>query len=634
VSEQARHHLSAALQRDLADRCYGWLEGMADGCVVLDQLRAVHYCNPAFAAIWGRSVAELLGGALTEALPDFQASGCQRLCDRAQLQSRLQEGDARIGDRWYQVRAHPLADGVLAFMTDVTPRRQAEDDAVNTALHLRLLLEQVCAIHWVVNKDLYILRMTGAGLGFLGLAENELVGGKLQDFFRTNDPDSLPVRMHRRALDGERVRYADDFAGRHYEVSLEPTRDAEGRVVGVAGLAHDVTEHRRTEAEHLRVQERLHQAEKLESLGVLVGGVAHDFNNLLVGMLNGAELLLRELPEASSLRGTAEMIRTAGLRARDVAQQMLVLVGKGRATRQPLDVNGLLQQNLPLLEVAFRERVQVQTAFHEGLPLVPADAGQMQQVVMNLLMNAAEALPPTGGTIRVSTGLTAREDPVLTTAPEAPADSYVFFEVADDGNGMAPEIQARIFEPFFTTKSTGHGLGLAAVKNIVRSLNGVIHLSSTPGRGTTFRIYLPSVQTARPEEQGEPNDDPAPPPGEILIVDDEPFVRDVVARMLHKAGYKTRAAGSGAEALDLARDHPEIGLVVLDLKMPGMDGWETLRRLAEIRPNLRAILTSGCAGDEQPDRDDPRVVGFLPKPYVIETLLQLVRQGFERGAHA
>jgi PAS domain S-box-containing protein len=627
VSEQASHHLSAALQRDLADRCYGWLETMADACVALDQVQVVRYCNPAFAAIWNHALADLLGTTLTETLPEFRQSGCLRICERSQLQARVEEGDARISDRWFQVRAHPLPDGVVALMTDVTPRRQAEDDLVSTALHLRLLLEQVCALHWVVNKELHILRMSGAGLGILGLAENELVGRRLNELFQTTDSEALPIRMHRRALTGERVRYVHEFAGRRYEISLEPMRDGQGQVIGVAGLAHDMTEHDHAGMEQVRVQDQLNQNQKLQSLGVLVGGVAHDFNNLLVGMLNGAELLLRELPQGSPLLGTAEMIRTAGVRARDVARQMLVLVGKGAATPHPLNLNQLLQQNLSLLEPAFRGRVQVETTFHEGIAPVRADAGQMQQVVMNLLMNAAEALPATGGTIRVFTGIAAEDEPALAAATGRLPQPYVYLEIADNGAGMAPEIQARIFEPFFTTKSTGHGLGLAAVKNIVSSLDGVIRLTSTPGSGTTFRIYLPSVRAVPLQEQTEPHCGPASPTGEILIVDDEPFVRDVVTRMLHNAGYATQSAASGVEALDVIREHPAIALVVLDLVMPGMDGWETLRCIGEIRPSLKAILTSGCPADEQPQFQDPRIVGFLPKPYVMETLLQLVRKG-------
>jgi two-component system, cell cycle sensor histidine kinase and response regulator CckA len=525
VSDQAPHHLSQALQRDLAERCYTWLESIAEGCVVLDPMLVVRYCNPAFAAIWGRQLEELLGEPLTEVPPRFGGSTFLQLCDRALLHGRLHEGDAPVGERWFRVRVHPLADGVLALMADVTDER-------------------------------------------------------------------------------------------------------------------------RQRAEHGRLQERLHLEQKRESLDVLVGGVAHDFNNLLVGILNGSELLLRELPEGSPLRATADMVCKAGLRARDVARQMLVFVGKGRSVRQPFDFNLLVRENLPLLKSAFPERVHVEAVLHEGLPLILADAGQMQQVVMNLLINAAEALPPAGGTVRVTTGLVPPGDP-LTPAPLPPGEKgrgegegasadgratvpYVFLEVSDNGSGMTAEVQARIFQPFFTTKPGGHGLGLAAVRKIVRAHEGVIHLSSTPGDGTTIRACLPGI-VPPPPAAAPAAADTASTPGEVLIVDDEPFVRDVVSRMLRKAGLAAREAGSGPDALALVRDNPAIGVVVLDLRMPGMDGWETFRLLGAIRPDVRAILTSGCAGDDPPVSDDPRLIGFLPKPYVFEDLLRLVQQGLARA---
>jgi CheY-like chemotaxis protein len=252
----------------------------------------------------------------------------------------------------------------------------------------------------------------------------------------------------------------------------------------------------------------------------------------------------------------------------------------------------------------------------------------MQQVAMNLLVNAAEALPTTGGTVRVTTGLAAAADPGLTATGVPPSYPHVFVEIADDGAGMSSEVQARIFEPFFTTKATGHGLGLAAVKNILRAHNGIIRLTSAPGAGTTFRMYLPAYQPARPPERGLTPAPPVAPTGEVLIVDDEPFVRDIVARMLQKAGYASRTAGTGAEALTVVREHPSIVLAVIDLRMPGMDGMTTLRQLGEIRPDLKAILTSGCSSDELPQHDDPRLIGFLPKPYVFDQLLKMVQQGF------
>jgi two-component system cell cycle sensor histidine kinase/response regulator CckA len=394
-------------------------------------------------------------------------------------------------------------------------------------------------------------------------------------------------------------------------------------------LADENDPEQETVVEPSRLQESLRQAQKLESLGVLVGGVAHDFNNLLIGMLNGAELLLRELPPNSPLRGTADVIRKASLRARGVAQQLLVFVGKEQALRQTLDVNLLIRDTLSLLESAFGN-VAVETALAEDLPSIHADPAQMQQVVLNLLMNAAEALPTTGGTIRVATGL--KPSPLSPPQEQGargrsewdlPAGDYLFVEVADNGPGMSPEVQTRVFEPFFTTKPSGHGLGLATVKHIVRTANGAIRVNSVPGEGSSFCVYLPCPR---------PTATATPAAGSVLIVDDEPFVRDVLSRLLAKAGFATRCASNGPEAIGQVREHPEIELVVLDLRMPGMDGWEALAAIRAVRPRMQAILSSGFADADLMKHGDARVVGFLPKPYVFADMLRLVQQGLARPA--
>jgi signal transduction histidine kinase/CheY-like chemotaxis protein len=508
VSDPAPHHLSEALRRDLADRCLGWLEAIADGCVVLDATRVVRYHNAAFATLWARGTHEMVGEPLANLLTRPTDTAFQHLCEQAFLHGRFQQGELAIGERWCQVRVHPLSDGVLGLVADLT---------------------------------------------------------------------------------------------------------------GKPG-----------ETEPGRLQERLEREQKRESLDVVVGGVAHDFNNLLVGVLNGAELLLQDLPQGSPLRETAEMIAKAGERARDVARQVLAYVGKGRSARQPFDLNRLVRENLPILKAAFPQGVRVEAALDDKLPLVHADPGQMQQVVMNLLVNAAEALPPAGGTIRVTTGVVMPGDPRL-TAVGGRTTPYVMLEVADTGSGMAADVQARIFEPFFTTKPKGHGLGLAAVKNILRGHDGLIHLDSAPGGGTTIQVYLPGIKQARPDAPAA-GESAAPP--EVLVVDDEPFVRDVVKRMLRQAGFLPHAAGGGAEALTLVRENPTIALVILDMRMPGMDGWETFQRLGDARPDLGVILTSGYDGEELPEVDDPRLIGFLPKPYVFEDLVRLVQQGLARAARS
>jgi two-component system cell cycle sensor histidine kinase/response regulator CckA len=216
----------------------------------------------------------------------------------------------------------------------------------------------------------------------------------------------------------------------------------------------------------------------------------------------------------------------------------------------------------------------------------------------------------------------------VTAASEA-AHSYVCVEIVDDGQGMTPDVQSRIFEPFFTTKSTGHGLGLAAVKNILRAHSGFVNVTSSVGQGTTFRIFLPNVQPESLPETPVAVAATSTAPRQVLIVDDESHVLDVVSRMLRNAGYATQTAASGPKALALLSEQPKIGVVILDLKMPEMDGVETLRRLAEIRPDLRVIITSGCSGADDAAAKDPRVIGFLPKPYVLPTLVKMVQEALD-----
>jgi signal transduction histidine kinase len=490
------------------------LESIAEGCVVVDSTLTVHYCNPAFAAIFGRPVADLFGVCLAEDFPGLVESGFTQLCELTFLHGSSHRGGAWLGGRWYEIRTNAVSGGVFVLLGDATAQQR-------------------------------------------------------------------PVQPKH-----------DDLHS---------------------------------------PQERLPNADKVERLDRLVGGVVHDFNNLLVGILNGAELLARDLPSGEA-RETAEMISKAAQRARDVARQILITVGKVRSTYQRFDVNLLLRENLYLLKLTFPDPVQVQADLFDGMLWVYADPGQIQQVVMNLLVNAGEALSPSGGTVRVATRLVQADDPPVTAASEA-AQRYVCIEIADDGPGMAPDVQSRIFEPFFTTKPAGHGLGLAAVKNILRAHNGLINVTSSVGRGTTFQIFLPIVAAERLPETPPVVTATSSDPREVLIVDDEPYVLDVVSRMLRNAGYATQTAGSGPKALALLSEQPRIGVVILDLKMPEMDGLETLRRLTDVRPDLRVIITSGCSGTEEAVVKDPRVIGFIAKPYVLATLVKMVQEGLD-SVHA
>jgi PAS domain S-box-containing protein len=594
--------------------------------VVSPDLR-IHYTNIKAASHWCLTPDELRGRALAEFLPPSSVSVYQDLCRSVLERQASQTAEDAVEGRVTRLRAHPIPAGVLILLIDVTHRRQLENELLQSVLLCRMVLEQLPTIQWTLDRDLRVLLSTGAGLNALGLKQNETVGRTLMDMVGTSDPDALPIRMHRLALSGQPVHYEHDFLGRQYEVTVRPVRGPDEEVTGVVGLAYDVTEKRRAERERAELQQQLFQSQKLESLGILAGGVAHDFNNLLVGILNAAELLLHELPVASSAHSLARLIQRTGERARDVIHQMLVCAGKSQPRRCYLDLNQMVRDNLALLDAAFHRRGEVDLALAADLPEVLCDPGQMQQVVLNLLVNAAEALPPEGGRIHIVSGqlATGQRDGL---PADLPAGEYVFLEVADTGCGIPEEAQDRIFDPFFTTKATGRGLGLAAVAGILRSHGGGVRLWSRPGQGTTFRIYLPLTRAEAPALPAvAPVSEPARE-GIVLLIDDEPSVRDVAARALRAAGLTVVPAASGPEGLELFRTYTaSIRLVMLDLRMPEMTGWEVLQTLYELRPDVRVLLTSGYpAADWHKHPAAAAVAGFLAKPYNLDTLIATVRQ--------
>ncbi len=396
-------------------------------------------------------------------------------------------------------------------------------------------------------------------------------------------------------------------------------------------LQAEMIERELAEEERQKVQVKLLHAQKLESLGVLSGGVAHDFNNLLVGILGNAGLALQDLPEDSPIRQTIRDIESSALRAAELTRQLLAYAGKGQFVTQPVQLSQLIEEMGHLLGSAVHKAARLAFEFAEELPVVDGDPVQLRQVVMNLITNAAEAIGVGSGTITVRTGRMEATREYLADAhlglglTEGPV---VFLEVEDDGHGMHPATLARIFDPFFTTKFTGRGLGLAAVLGIVRSHRGAIKVVSAPGRGTRVRILFPLSELARvaaavPEAaSGE-----APARGgTVLIVDDEDTVRRVARRILEHAGFTVRTATGGIEAMRSLREAPAaVDLVLLDMTMPDMSGAQTLQELQRIRPGIRVVLSSGYSQEEMAVPPDD-VAAFIQKPYRPADLVAAIRR--------
>jgi signal transduction histidine kinase/CheY-like chemotaxis protein len=385
-------------------------------------------------------------------------------------------------------------------------------------------------------------------------------------------------------------------------------------------------------SEHNRLEEKLRQTARLESLGILAGGIAHDFNNLLTGILGNATLVLEGTPPESNTTELLRSIVQAGERAAALTHQMLAYSGHGEFRLEHVDLSALVSETLNLIRAALGPSVRLNLDIAPDLPAVEADPSQLQQIIMNLAINAAEAVD-NKGEVCVATGIVEldgtqhQNDIVTSNLPEAnirPAGRYVFLEVRDSGVGMDVETLQRIFDPFFTTKSTGRGLGLAAVLGIVRNQRGVIRLTSAPGRGTTFAVYLPVSQSIRPERESE-TARAISGSGIVLVVDDEPYVREMVRRTLESAGYTVVCAGGGAEALQLFHSvGSQIQLAIVDMTMPGEGGDEVVRRLRHHHPRLKVVASSGYAEADVKEKFANLMDAFLPKPYRADRLREIV----------
>lgn len=414
------------------------------------------------------------------------------------------------------------------------------------------------------------------------------------------------------------------------DVSAAPVAGPGGRVEGTIALFRDITERR-------ALDEQVREAQKLESLGVLAGGVAHEFNNLLVGILANSSFALSELPQGTEVRAAVEDVRAAAQKASDLTRQLLAYSGRGRFTVGPVDLSRLAGEMVALATPALKNRATLQVELASGLPEVQGDSGQLGQVVMSLLTNASDALAERPGRITLRTGVATLERMALAHfhgGDALPEGRYVTLSVEDDGAGMDDLTRGRVFEPFFTTKFTGRGLGLPAAFGILKSHGGAIRVESEPGRGALVTILLPprrvEAAAAAPEaSRGAPAPCPAPAARPlVLVADDEDVVRRAAKRALERAGFDVLEAADGRQAVErFAAEAGRVACVLLDLTMPGMGGEAALAAIRQRGAEVPVVLTSGFSDRDEASAEasDPRV-GFLPKPFGPGELVAAVRQ--------
>jgi CheY-like chemotaxis protein len=390
---------------------------------------------------------------------------------------------------------------------------------------------------------------------------------------------------------------------------------ADGGWVGYIGSVVDVTDVRRAQSEAFDKQ-------RIESLRVLTNGIAHDFNNLLGTILAQADLAAGELADGSSPEEQIRTIAAITVRASEIVRQLMIYAGQDNSGFGPLDLSMLIEEMLGLLKASLSKHAVLKSALATDLPPVRGNAAQIRQVVMNLIINASEAIGERDGLIHVATSL-ARGGGTLSEG------DYVRLEISDTGCGITDEQRSRIFDPFFSTKSKGHGLGLAVVEGIVRAHTGGIHLSSTPGRGSTFQILLPCIGSVQdlpsPTPDSIPNTNSAP--ATLLLVEDEEGLRYSISKSLSGRGYSVLTADNGSAAMDILRAHSgTIDAILLDMSIPGASSHEIIKEAELRRPEVKVVITSAYSRDVATSLlSSPIVKGFIRKPYQSVDLLQILQ---------
>ncbi|MCZ6824409.1 MAG: PAS domain S-box protein [Gemmatimonadetes bacterium] len=560
-----------------------------------------------------------------------------------QIEFRYRHGDGRW--LWFESKAktYRTSGGALRAVVisrDISERVQSHQELKQSEERYRVLAETTRDLITEMDMDGRLVYASRTCEELFGYTPEEMVGSTP---FGLVHPDDVgrAVQTFQEAIEKQTLARMDSYRVR--------CRDGSWRWVEGAGITYrrtdgtlsflsvtrDITERRRAEQERRELEERVQQAQRLESLGVMAGGIAHDFNNLLTPILGEASLALLDLPADSPARARLQLIQKAAHRAAALTNQMLNYAGKGWLEPAQLDLSRIVREMGQLLQSVVSKEVALVFELAEDLPEINADAAQLGQVVMNLIMNASEAMGDSGGQLTVRTGtVDATRGYLDQNSPgnDLPEGRYVYFEVLDGGCGMDAETRLRIFDPFFTTKFQGRGLGLAAVLGIVRGHGGTIDVESEAGRGTRFRVLFPGSDRSRAHGPAEPVATEEWRGSEtVLVVDDDAGVREYAQEILERSGLSVICAADGREAIEFFQRHSEeISAVLLDQSMPGMSGDDALDEILKIRPNVPILLVSGYSEKRVSELfAGRRLAGAIQKPFLPTTLIEKVRQALE-----
>ncbi len=595
-------------------------------------------CNTAFADFMGRKKLEITGKSVFEVAPkelaEVYRAQDQELFDNPGSQvyeSSVTNADGSSRDVVFHkatfLDATGAVAGLIGVILDITERKRAEEAVRQSKETLETILANLPVMVGFIDRHgthQYVNRCWQETLGWS--LEEAQTRDILADLYPNPDYRDYVVDSIAKAEDrwGEFETLTRD--GRVINTSWVNAPLPDGSSIGI-GL--DITDRKRTEEERENLRRQLFQAQKMEALGTLTGGIAHDFNNLLT-IINGyTELMLLEMTEDDPLHPDLQTIFETGRKGAELVQRLLALSRNTEGNPEPLNLNEVVEQSVVLMKRTFPKTIEIDASLDNELSTVNADASQIRQVLMNICVNAKDAMP-SGGRIGIRTKNIEVDEEHQRERLEGKTGPHVLMEISDTGPGMSSEIIERVFEPFFTTKgwdsNKGTGLGLPVAAGIIEQHGGWIACRTEEGKGTTFSVYVPAIgeESAVSEQKIE---EPSPTGKKILLVDDEEFVRDVGRRILEVGDHQVVTASSGKEALDIyTREREDIGLVILDLMMPRMGGEECLYELVKIDPRVKVIISTGYSLDSEERRRLGRSAkGFVNKPYKVKELIQAVQ---------
>jgi PAS domain S-box-containing protein len=609
------------------------LSGISDGFVSFDNDWRFTHVNAAAERLWGLAAGAVIGRTVFEALgvgPDNPFHGCYADSKR---NGEPVAFTARSGlrDAWFEVRGYPHAAGYSIFFRDVTEERSAHLALVETQRRL-------AAAHRI-NRRIFettldrrgnIIQVSPSTRALLGHEPEEMVGRSARDFLYPDDLDRTREEM-RLARRGHAMR---NFETRYLHKDGRPIPLAWTGIWSEADEQHFFIG--RDMRERNAVEERLRRSQRLEAVGQLTGGLAHDFNNLLTVVIGNLDLLQESLGADPAAADHAARALKAAMRGAALTKQLLAFARRQPLDAKVIDINERVTATMDLLRRTLGEEIEVKTALAPDLWSATADPSQLETALVNLAINARDAMPK-GGRLAIETANKCIDESYVARSFDATLGDYVMLAVSDTGHGMPPEIVARVFEPFFTTKPAGKGtgLGLSMVYGFVRQSQGHVQIYSEVGHGTSVRIYLPRAATAAVPAAPEPVPEPMPRAraGErILAVEDNPEVRRVVVAQLAELGYAVVEAANGEAGLDMLKRGEPVDLLFSDVVMPGgMTGYELARAARALRPDLKILLTSGFPRTANGDEPAVEFGALLVKPYRRAELAAKIRQALDGG---